>query len=339
MTASLLTFIQVALHITISTWQLLNLKKMSSEDGGKILTLVQNRIERCLRLYMNQKEVVNTLYIQDNIQPHVTELVWQKLEEENQQFFKAYYLRLMVKEQIMEFNKLLSEQVELMRRLGPAGIAPISMSNGSHIPPMHQNLAACRAAENAGPSLKAENMHHTISANLQNVFSNCESSMQSCVQAAANMPSHTRNVDVCTNMLVTPSSNRGMAHLMDRGMIKSEPGYAGSSSFEFGAHNNLVESCSALGDASVSSFSSVESNSQPLNGTLLDADTSSFGFFGQISQHFDLSDLDADFANGSDLYSSPPFVTTESNFLDHHGDIERLNTVPENLRFQDLGGD
>nr|XP_027102463.1 uncharacterized protein LOC113723678 isoform X2 [Coffea arabica]XP_027102464.1 uncharacterized protein LOC113723678 isoform X2 [Coffea arabica] len=163
--------------------------------------------------------------------------------------------------------------------------------------------------------------------------------MQSCIQTAVNMASHSRNVDVSANMLLGQSSNRAITPVVDGGMIKSEPTYAGNSSFEFGAHNNLVESRSALADASVSSFSSVESNSQPVNETLIDADTSSFGFFGQISQHFGLSDLGADFANGSDMYSSPPFMTADSgNFLDPN-EIERLNTAPESLRYQDLGGD
>ena len=35
---------------------------------------MQNRIERCLRFYMNQKEVIDTLCIEDNIEPRVTEL-------------------------------------------------------------------------------------------------------------------------------------------------------------------------------------------------------------------------------------------------------------------------
>ena len=61
--------------------------------------------------------------------------VWQRLEDENQDFFKAYYLKLLVKEQIMEFNRLLSEQVDLMRRTGLNGIAPYLPSNGSHVSP------------------------------------------------------------------------------------------------------------------------------------------------------------------------------------------------------------
>jgi hypothetical protein len=59
--------------------------------------------------------------------------VWQKLEEENREFFKAYYLRLMVKQQINEFNRLLDQQVQLMRQMQPTGVASLPTSNGSHI--------------------------------------------------------------------------------------------------------------------------------------------------------------------------------------------------------------
>lgn len=61
--------------------------------------------------------------------------VWQKLEEENQDFFKAYYLRLMLKHQIVEFNELLEQQVQLMRQIHPTSVSSIPTSNGSHIPP------------------------------------------------------------------------------------------------------------------------------------------------------------------------------------------------------------
>jgi len=59
----------------------------------------------------------------------------QKLEEENREFFKAYYLRLMVKHQINEFNRLLEQQVQLMRQIDPTGVASLPTSNGSHISP------------------------------------------------------------------------------------------------------------------------------------------------------------------------------------------------------------
>ncbi|PHT73972.1 hypothetical protein T459_21249 [Capsicum annuum] len=51
---------------------------MSSGDGRKVscedIQMVQNRIEQCLRQYMSRKEVVNTLLIQDNIEPRFAEL-------------------------------------------------------------------------------------------------------------------------------------------------------------------------------------------------------------------------------------------------------------------------
>lgn len=61
--------------------------------------------------------------------------VWQKLEEENREFFQAYYLRLTVKQQIMEFNKLLEQQVRLMRQIHPTGVVSVSNSNGLRLPP------------------------------------------------------------------------------------------------------------------------------------------------------------------------------------------------------------
>nr|XP_009791369.1 PREDICTED: uncharacterized protein LOC104238647 isoform X1 [Nicotiana sylvestris]XP_009791370.1 PREDICTED: uncharacterized protein LOC104238647 isoform X1 [Nicotiana sylvestris]XP_009791371.1 PREDICTED: uncharacterized protein LOC104238647 isoform X1 [Nicotiana sylvestris]XP_009791372.1 PREDICTED: uncharacterized protein LOC104238647 isoform X1 [Nicotiana sylvestris] len=111
---------------------------MSSGDGRIVtsedIEMVQNRIEQCLRHYMSQKEVLETLFIQEKIEPGFTELgyviisysivtiiswlaVWLKLEEENQEFFQAYHLKLMVKEQIMEFNRLLAEQVKMTHQL------------------------------------------------------------------------------------------------------------------------------------------------------------------------------------------------------------------------------
>ncbi|XP_042461325.1 uncharacterized protein LOC122045250 [Zingiber officinale] len=91
---------------------------MSSGEVRK----VQNLIEQCLRLHMNQKEVVDTLSLQAKIEPSFTELVWQKLEEENQELFQAYHLRLILKNQIMLFNNLLEKQVELMRKEFNAGL-------------------------------------------------------------------------------------------------------------------------------------------------------------------------------------------------------------------------
>lgn len=89
-------------------------RKISCED----IQLVQNLVERCLQLYMNQPEVIHTLQFQAKVEPGFTKLVWQKLEEQNPEFFKAYHTRLRVKDQIILFNHLLEQQGQLMQKLG-----------------------------------------------------------------------------------------------------------------------------------------------------------------------------------------------------------------------------
>ncbi|KAL6530559.1 hypothetical protein OROMI_028448 [Orobanche minor] len=69
------------------------LVSVSSTDSRKVsredIELVQNLIERCLQFYMNRDEVVKTLLNRARIDPRFTTLVWQKLEEENADFFRT----------------------------------------------------------------------------------------------------------------------------------------------------------------------------------------------------------------------------------------------------------
>jgi hypothetical protein len=60
--------------------------------------------------------------------------VWQKLEEENREFFKAYYVRLMLKNQIMAFNKLLEDQYRIMTKEHSPAVpsVPPPVPNGSN---------------------------------------------------------------------------------------------------------------------------------------------------------------------------------------------------------------
>lgn len=60
-------------------------------------------------------------------------IVWQKLEQENQEFFNAYNLRLTLKEQIAEFNQLLDRQVKMMHHANTPGASyrPVSTSHVS----------------------------------------------------------------------------------------------------------------------------------------------------------------------------------------------------------------
>lgn len=86
---------------------------VSSED----IQLVQNLIERCLQLYMTRDEVISVLKDQATIESRFTQLVWQKLEEQNPEFFRCYYTRLKLKAQIVTFNHLLEQQVQVVQRM------------------------------------------------------------------------------------------------------------------------------------------------------------------------------------------------------------------------------
>ncbi|PHT71433.1 hypothetical protein T459_26537 [Capsicum annuum] len=316
-------------------------KKISRQD----IQLVQNLIERCLQLYMNQGEVVRTLLHQAKIEAGFTELVWQKLEEENPEFFRAYHLRLMVKNQIERFNDLLERQIETMQLFPTESIPLANRSQIREIPPN----STCQARDHhAGPTVKPENVHQTVDANLSHVYNNGASSLQPCMQTSVDASAHARRIDPSSNMLLAQSSNLGMVQGARGGMVKSEADYSGNLPFMYGTETNILEAHPGITDPSVSSFSSVESDSQPVNETVLDADTSSFGFLGQIPRNFSLSDLTADFSNSSDIlesYSGPAFLSTGVNsFLDpqdrrDHQDIKILDAISEGSRFEDFASD
>lgn len=94
-------------------------------------------VERCLQHYMNQKEVVQALQAQCRISPSFTTLVWRKLEEQNPEFFKAYYVRLKLKDQINMFNYLLVQQVQVSEALPAGGRAGECLVGGRACLPSH----------------------------------------------------------------------------------------------------------------------------------------------------------------------------------------------------------
>ncbi|KAI3794839.1 hypothetical protein L1987_37479 [Smallanthus sonchifolius] len=76
--------------------------------------MVKNLIEQCLLHYMNKEQVMDILYQKENIGYAFTKTVWEHLEQQNQEYFKNYYLRLAAKDQIIEFNNLLEKQAAMM---------------------------------------------------------------------------------------------------------------------------------------------------------------------------------------------------------------------------------
>lgn len=79
---------------------------------------VQNLIERCLQQYLSKNDILITLKEQASVDPAFTNVVWQKLKEQNPTFFRAYNLQLQLKEQIIAFNYLVGQQKEMIANGG-----------------------------------------------------------------------------------------------------------------------------------------------------------------------------------------------------------------------------
>ncbi|XP_058741611.1 uncharacterized protein LOC131613994 [Vicia villosa] len=98
---------------------------------------------------------------------------------------------------------------------------------------------------------------------------------------------------------LTQISARGNSINITPSMLSSQPGYSGSPPNIFGHDGTILEVCPTIGDATITSFNSVESNSHFMNGALVDSDVSSFGFLGHISRNFSVPDLTADLLQSS----------------------------------------
>ncbi|XP_044956148.1 uncharacterized protein LOC123407144 isoform X3 [Hordeum vulgare subsp. vulgare] len=295
---------------------------MSGEDVRKVsrqdIQLVQNLIERCLQLYMNQKEVIDTLSLEAKIEPSFTELVWQKLEEENREFFKAYYVRLMLKNQITAFNKLLQDQFQLMNKDYSSGIPSMPLTNGSNSTTLKQN--SCFLPE-SGPMSAMPNgaMHNGSSGGLVNGTSSGDQS----IYGGKDIHGPRSGMDASTSVLPAQNASALLYGADNNGTtIKTESSYSSNADFAF-CGNAFLESCQSIGDASGGSFSSSELNGQPLNDALLDMESSSFGFLSQIPRNFSFSDLTEGFNQNTEVldnYSRSPFLSSEpNNFSDSTG--------------------
>lgn len=101
---------------------------------------VKNFLETCIKSYMTKNEVIKALLTHANIDPSFTCLVWQRLERENHEFFRNYYIWLKVKEQILYFNHLLDQQ--------------------------HQLIVMERARDIQQPQLRISKQHYVVSSEL-----------------------------------------------------------------------------------------------------------------------------------------------------------------------------
>ncbi|KAM7260961.1 hypothetical protein ACFE04_026436 [Oxalis oulophora] len=278
----------------------------SSNDGRKVsrqdIELVQNLIERCLQLYMNKDEVVKTLLTRARIDPGFTTLVWQKLEEENAEFFRVYYIRLKLKKQIILFNHLLQHQYNLMKYPAPPKVPLAPIQNGIHHMPIN-NLPMGYPVLQQPP----------IQATGQPQFDMMGGGISSChVVNGVPAPGNFHPIRMNSGSNVPP--NGAMSE-----MPVSPASVASSGHFPFTASD-----ISGMGvDTSVldSAFTSDVASSVGLQlGP--DGGIGNSRSLDQIQWNFSLSDLTADLSNLGDLGDYPG-----STFL--HSDTDILLDSPE----------
>lgn len=284
---------------------------MSGADVDK----VQNLIHCCLQLYMDKKEVVDALSREAKIEPSVTQHVWQKLEENNREFFKAYYLRLMLKNQITAFNKLLEDQLRIINKDYHPGPSSMPLPNGSNSNLLKQN--PCFLSESTPmPAMPDDVMCNGNSSGIVD----CTQSSDQLIYAGKDIQGLHSSMDA-SNLLPVQNANSVLFGVENGTTIKTESGYSSNGNFGF-CGNAFLESCQSIGDASGGSFSSSELNGQPLDDSILDIESSSFGFLSQLPRNF-FSDLPEDFSQSTEIldnYGKSPFLPSEQNhFSDSTG--------------------
>ncbi|XP_020213626.1 uncharacterized protein LOC109797883 [Cajanus cajan] len=302
----------------------------SSNDSKKIsrqdIELVQNLIERCLQLYMNKDEVVKTLLTRAKIDPGFTTLVWQKLEEENTGFFRAYYIRLKLKRQILLFNHLLENQYHLMNYTLPMKIPLAPIQNGAH--PMPVNNLPMGYPVLQQPSIPATGLPHLDS--MGSGISNCH--VVNGVPAPNNF-----------HPIRTRSGNGAMSSLSE--MPVSPQSVASSGHFPFTPPeiSGIGTDTSVLDTVFTSDVtSSLGLQLAPDNGTGISRS------LDQIQWNFSLSDLTEDLSNLGDLgalgnYPGSPFMHSDSNILLESSDQKDIvddffvNTEPPDSQSDDEG--
>ncbi|CAA2992327.1 Hypothetical predicted protein [Olea europaea subsp. europaea] len=291
-------------------------RKVSRED----IELVQNLIERCLQLYMNRNEVVKTLLDRARIDPGFTTLVWQKLEEENADFFRSYYIRLKLKKQIILFNQLLEHQCHLMKYPVPLKVPLAPIQKGIHPVPVNNLPMGYPVIQQ--PPVPATGQHHFDSTG----YSTSSCHIVNGVPAPGNF--HPMRMTSGNDMMidtgavdVSPAMPPNNAMSSVSGMPVSPPSVASTGHFSFSASeiSGMGVDTSALDTAFTSDMaSSVGLQLPPDNGAGNSRD--SLRSLAQIPWNFSLSDLTADLSNLGDLgalgnYPGSPFLPSDSDIL------------------------
>ncbi|XP_024387190.1 uncharacterized protein [Physcomitrium patens] len=294
-------------------------RKISCED----IQLVQNLIERCLQLYMNQSEVITTLQYQAKIEPGFTSLVWQKLEEQNPEFFKAYYTRLKLKKQIVLFNHLLEQQVQLMHKMRLIPKTPLPLQNGMHPAPMHHTPMGYPMQ--TPPPVHSHMQPMAVMPPPNSPLMNGSSAVPDSYHSHEN-----DGTNGLGDMSLGTASSGGSD--ISLGSMGSTPGGMPGGSFPFA--NMGPTDMSGMGMGLPTSmgmdgtFASTDATNQNGMGgmamgsheTDVSSHRESLGSLGQLPRNFSLSDLTAELTNSTgdlDLgplgsYSGSPFMTPDA---------------------------
>lgn len=296
----------------------------SSNDNRKVsrkeIELVQNLIERCLQLYMSRDEVVKTLLTRARIDPGFTTLVWQKLEEENADFFRTYYIRLKLKKQILLFNHLLEHQCHLMNYPVPPKVPFTPLQNGIHHMPVNNLPMGYPVMQQ--PPLPAAGQHLD---SMNCGISSCH--VVNGVPAPGNFqPMHMNS----GNDMMMSNGTRDVPHSMPPStamscmpdMPISPTSAASGGHFQFDAPDisGMGIDPSALDTAFTTDVTStVGSQLGPDGGAEIPRD--SLRSLDQIEwDDFNISDITADLSNLGDLgalgnYPGSPFLPSDSDIL------------------------
>ncbi|XP_022154620.1 uncharacterized protein LOC111021841 [Momordica charantia] len=273
-------------------------KRVSPQD----IEFVQNLIERCLQLYMNRDEVVKTLLTRARIDPGFTTLVWQKLEEENADFFRAYYIRLKLKKQILLFNHLLEHQYHLMKYPMPPKVPLAPIQNGIH--PMPVNNLPMGYPVLQQPMAPVPGQPHIDT--MSNGISSCH--IVNGVPAPKNYHPIRMN-----------SGNDALSSMSEIPMSPTSVASSGHFPFSASEISGIGADTSTLETPFTSDVANSVGLQLPPDGT--DGNSrDSFRSLDQIQWNFSLPDLTADLSNLGDLgalgnYPGSPFLPSDSDIL------------------------
>ncbi|CAI9764877.1 unnamed protein product [Fraxinus pennsylvanica] len=297
-------------------------RKVSRED----IELVQNLIERCLMLYMNRDEVVKTLLNRARIDPGFSTLVWHKLEEENADFFRGYYIRLKLKKQILLFNHLLEHQHNLMKYPVPMKVPLAPMQNGIHPMPVN-NLPMGYPVVHQPP----------VPATGQPLVDSIGYSTNSChvvngVPAPGTGSFHPMRMNSGNDMMIDTNGTDVLAMTTNNAMLSisdmpvSPTSVASSGHFPFSASEifSMEIETSALDMTFTSDVASSVGLQLPADNGSGNA-RDSLRSWAQIPWNFSLSDLTADLSNLGELGALGN--CSDSHFL--HSDSDILLDSPE----------